>query len=96
MADLDACNILADTIFAQKERYKSLSKDQAKALVLSDSLNKNKDQQIAEKIITEESYKKGEKKNKRKFKIWKGLATGFGVITLIESAYIGLQLLIKN
>ena len=96
MQDLEDCNVIADTIYAQKERYKSISNDKTKALVVSDSLNKNKDQQIAEKIITETSYKKGEKKQKNINKFLKGIATGFGIIAIIEAGYIGLQSLLKG
>ncbi len=95
IADLKACNEMADTLFAERERYKSISEDKSKELFVSDSLNKNKDQQIAEKIITEASYKKGEERNKVKGKLLKGTSIGLAVIVLVETGWIALTNLFK-
>lgn len=94
MADLDACNDVADTLFAQKERYKDLSREMASALTLSDSINANQTKQIEEKTLTETAYKKESKKQSIVVKMWKGIATGFGVVALVEFVYISFQRLI--
>lgn len=95
MQDLDACNLVADSLYAQKERYKSVNKDLQKEVVLSDSLANNYKAQVAEKTITEASYKKGEKRNKIKGKFLKGFATGFGIIAVIEAGWIYLSAKLK-
>ena len=91
--DLKACNIMADTLYAQKERYKSVNEDLASQNTTNNQIIYNQQQQIAEKIITETSYKKGEKIAKIKVKILKGFATGFGVIAIIETGWIFLSTL---
>lgn len=90
MADLDACNDVADTLFAQKERYKELSRKMDSALVLSDSINANQKQQIEEKKLTEAAYKKESKRGEIKIKLLKGCATFFGAVAIIEAGYIWL------
>ena len=93
IADLDACNLVADSIYAQKERYKSVNKDLQNE-VLTDNLTiSNLEKQVDEKTITEESYKKGEKRNKIKSKFLKGFATGFGIIAVVEAGWIYLSAL---
>ena len=90
MQDLDACNIIADTLYAQKERYKSVNKDLQNEVLTDNSTISNLEKQVAEKEITEESYKKGEKRNKVKSKFLKGFATGFGIIAVVEAGWIYL------
>jgi len=91
MEDLDACNIMADTLYAQKERYKSVNKDLQNEVALCDEITANLKSQVIEKTITEESYKKEAKKNKIKGKFLKGFATGFGIIAIVEGLVIWLQ-----
>jgi hypothetical protein len=95
MQDLDACNLVADSIYAQKQRLKSVNKDLQNE-VLTDNLTiSNLEKQVAEKTITEESYKKGEKRNKIKGKFLKGFATGFGIIAVFEAGWIWITTQIK-
>ena len=96
MQDYEDCNIMADTLYAQKERYKDISKDKTEALAVANELNKNKDQQIAEKVITEASFKKEAEKNKNKGKWLKGFATVFAIVAVLEAGYIGLQTLLTQ
>jgi hypothetical protein len=96
MQDLDACNIMADTLYAQKERYKSVNKDMANEIELSNEQISNLKDQVAEKEITEASYKAGEKKAKMKVKVLKGTAVGLGVLVVIEGAWIYLSTLLFN
>jgi hypothetical protein len=96
IADLDACNEMADTLYAQKERYKSLTKDMANEIAESDAQISNLKDQVTEKEITEASYKKGEKRAKIKVKILKGFATGFGIIAICESGWIFLTTRYSN
>lgn len=91
MEDLDACSIMADTLYAQKERYKSLNKDLENEITLCGELVTNLKSQVAEKTITEQSYKKGEKRSKIKSKFLKGFATGFGIVAIVEAGVIWLQ-----
>ena len=91
--DLKACNIMADTLYAQKERYKSVNEDLNSQQIINNQIIANQQAQITEKIITETSYKKGEKRAKIKVKILKGFATGFGVIAVIETGWIFLSTL---
>ncbi len=95
MQDLDACNEMADTLYAQKERYKSLTKDMANEIEISNEQISNLKDQVSEKEITEASYKKGEKRNKIKSKFLKGFATGFGIIAILESGWIFLTTRLK-
>lgn len=66
ISDLDACNEVADSLNAQKERYKSIS--ETKSVVISDDnvLIDNYKKQVAEKEITEASYKKEADQHKNK------------------------------
>ena len=86
---------MADSLFAQKERYKDLSVLKSKEIAISDSLIGNYKKQVAEKIITETSYKTEAHKNGIKVKWLKGFATGFGAIALIEAGWLYLITLIK-
>lgn len=95
MSDLDACNEMADTLYSQKERYKSISILKSKEIAISDSLIANYKGQIAEKIIIGDSYKKEAKKNGTKVKWLKGFATGFGIVAVVEAGFIWLVLQIK-
>ena len=88
--DLKACNEMADTLYAQKERYKSVNKDMANKIEECDAQISNLKDQVAEKEITEASYKKGEKRAKIKVKFLKGFATGFGIIAILEAGWIWL------
>jgi len=90
------CNVMADTLYAQKERYKSVNKDMANEIEESDAQISNLKDQVVEKEITEASYKKGEKRAKVKVKILKGIATGFGVIAILEAGWIYLSTLLSN
>ena len=79
---------MADTLYAQKERYKSVNKDLQNEIKTDNATIKNLESQVAEKTITEASYKKGEERNKIKGKFLKGFATGFGIIAVVEAGWI--------
>lgn len=87
---------MADSLYAQKERYKSVNKDMANEIVVAKESIVNLKSQVAEKTITEESYKKGEKKEKRKNKWIKGFATGLGIIAILEAGWIWVQTIIPR
>ncbi len=87
---------MADTLYAQKERYKSVNKDMENEIAECDAQISNLKDQVAEKEITEASYKKGEERNKIKSKFLKGFATGFGIIAILEGSYIYLTTALRN
>jgi hypothetical protein len=95
MQDLDACNIIADTLYAQKERYKSISADKSIAIAKFDYLEANYKEQLKQKDILENSYKKEAKRSKLIIKIWKGGAITFGLVSLVETGYIALKSIIS-
>ena len=86
---------MADSLYAQKERYKSVNKDQANEIKTDNASIKNLESQVAEKTITEASYKKGEEREKTKNKWVKGFATGFGIIAVFEAGWLWITTLIK-
>jgi hypothetical protein len=96
MSDLDACNELADTLYAQKERYKSISSDKSKALAVSDSLAANYKVQATSQKILADSWEKDVKRKSAAGKWLKGIATGLGVLSLVEFIYIGIQSIVRT
>jgi len=87
---------MVDTMYAQKERYKSVNKDLTNQIKVNEHEKANLQAQVNEKTISEESYKKGEKREKRKNKWIKGIATGFGVVAILESGWIFLTTRFSN
>lgn len=91
MADLDACNELADSLYSQIQNHE-LSAKQKNDIILTDNIIISKlEGQVSEKIITEESYKKEAKKNSNKLKLFKGLLGLVSVVAIIEGGVIGVQ-----
>lgn len=91
VADLDACNELADSLASVIKNYDILkAKDDALIQKQSDD-NRNLEGQVEQITILKDSFEKGEQKAKTANKWLKGFASGFGVIALVEFVYISLQ-----
>lgn len=95
IADLDACNELADSLYSQIHNQE-LSAIQKNDLILIGQLMVSKlEAQVLEKTVTEESYIKEAKKNSNKLKLFKGLLNLVSAVAIIELGWIGVQSL-KN
>lgn len=90
-ADLDACNELADSLDSRLKNYEVLKLQDDVTIKKFQDDTKNLESQVKEESGLKESYKKGEKREKRKNKIAKGFATGFGIIAVIEAGYIAIS-----
>jgi len=94
--DLDACNELADSMHSEIQNRIKL---QAK----SDSIIVKQDQNIkvlvdanGKLVELKDTFEKGEKREKRKNKWIKGIATGFGVVAILEAGWIFVSTLLYN
>lgn len=95
IADLDACNELADSLYSEIGSYVSIVKNNG-AIILDDNIMISKlEGQVKEKSITEESYMREAKRNSNKIKLFKGLLEIISSVAIVELGYIGLQSL-KN
>lgn len=90
IADLRACNEVADTLFAQKKRVESVNRDlKAKSVSDSTQIKALKDQNQSLETL-KDSFQKGEKKNRIKGEILKFTATGAIILAAVEGAWIWL------
>lgn len=91
MVDLDACIEINDSLYSQIHNLETSSK-QKNDIILTDNIMISKlEGQVAEKIITEESYRKEAKKNSNKLKLFKGLLGLVSVVAIVEGGVIGVQ-----
>lgn len=91
MVDLDACIEINDSLYSQVHNLE-LSGKQKNDIILTDNIMISKlGNQVAEKIITEDSYKKEAKKNNNKLKLFKGLLGLVSVVAIVEGGVIGIQ-----
>lgn len=90
-ADLDACNELADSLYAEIKNRETLKAKDDALISKQQADNKNLESQVSEITKLKDSYKAGEAKEKRKNKWIKGFATGFGIVAVIEAGYIAIS-----
>lgn len=88
MADLKACNEVADSLFSQKEKYKKLNQKNEQAIVLYDSINSNQQKQIEEKVIQTTHLEKQNKRLALKSKFFKASAIFVSIIATFEAGWI--------
>lgn len=94
-ADLEACNLLADTINAQKKRIESLAASlQEKIQIDAQLLQKEKDTAVQLEVLVN-SYKKTERRNKFKLAVAKFSALTLAAVATIETGFIYLVMLKK-
>ena len=79
---------MADTMYAQIVRYKSLVTGLEVEIEVCDEQVSNLKDQVAEKEILETSYKKQAKRNKFTSKLWKGTTIGLFVIATVEAGVL--------
>ena len=93
--DLDACNELADSMHSEiKNRIKLQEKSDS---IISKQMQDNivLSSEIEQISILSDSYKSGERKLKITNKFLKGVATFFGITTLVETVGIYISSRLK-
>lgn len=90
MADLDACNELADSLYS---RIKNFELQEKRDQVIYNNLMSDKaslENQVKDLTELKDLYKSGEKKERTKNRLVKGLAAGFGIVAAAEAVWIGI------
>jgi DNA repair ATPase RecN len=97
MASLDACHEMLDSIKSELDNLHSLKVKDDNLIRKYEEDQKNLEAQVLALTELKDAYKKGEDRQRRRNKWVKGLATGFGIIAVLEAGYIGLsRLMIYN
>jgi cytoskeletal protein RodZ len=88
MADLDACNEIADSLSSEIKNYQLLKAKDDQLIKKQADDNENLETQVQTITILKDSFVTGEKREKTKNKWVKGFATVFGCVAIIEAGYI--------
>ena len=91
MADLDACNELADSLQSEINSYELQAKMDKQIFTQQQADVALLESQIRDITELKDLYKSGERKEKLKNRFAKGLAAGLGIVAAAEAVWIGLK-----
>jgi hypothetical protein len=91
MADLDACNELADSLQSEINNYELQAKMDKQIFTQQQADVALLESQIRDITELKDLYKSGERKEKLKNRFAKGLAAGLGIVAAAEAVWIGLK-----